>query len=67
MGGGEAALDEDAFVAAFFELHVAGGVEFGDHVVARVRDEEFHRVEGVGDLLEAGGDELIEIFAAAGG
>ena len=60
-------MDEDAFVAAFFELHVAGGVEFRNHVVAGVGHEEFHGVEGIGDLLEAGGDELVEIFSAASG
>ena len=65
LGGCETTLDEDAIVAAFFELDVAGGVEFGDDVVARVRHEEFHGIEGVGDLLEAGSDELIEIFAGA--
>ena len=63
LGGGETTLDEDAIVAAFFELDVAGSVEFGDDVVARVRHEQFHCIEGVGDLLEAGSNELIEIFS----
>ena len=67
LSGRETTLNEDAFVAAFLELDVAGGVEFCDDVVARVRHEEFHGIEGIGDLLEAGGDELIEIFAGAGG
>ena len=60
-------MNEDAFIAAFLELDVASGVEFGDDIVARVRHEEFHGIERVSDLLKAGGDELIEIFARARG
>ena len=50
LSGGETTLNEDALVAAFFELDVAGGVEFGDDIVARVRHEEFHGIERVSDF-----------------
>lgn len=39
LGGGESAVDGDAVVSLFLILNMAEGVELGDDVVARMRDE----------------------------
>ena len=63
---GEAAVDADSLVFLFFALDVAEGVELGDDIVTRVRDEEFGGAELMRDLFDAAVRQGVEIFAGAG-
>lgn len=60
----ETAVDEDAVVALLFALHVADRVQFGDYVVARMRNQKLRAAQRVGDQFRAA---LIERFHAFAG